>query len=176
MKNNASLVYSVFLVIGDALALSAAFAGAYLIRADLYNLPVAHPIHAVTYMGMFASLLPLWILLFSLLGLYNLNIYERRFSEVGRLLVGSFIGMLFVIFWNYLSINPVLPSKLVPIYGFVLAFLFLVLLRNLIRFIRTKLYSYGVGLNNVLIIGNNSVTKELVHSLHDSRRSGYRVG
>ena len=175
MKNNSSLVYNVFLVIGDALALSAAFAGAYLIRADLYNAPVAYPIHAITYMTMFASLLPLWLILFMMLGLYKLGMYERRFSEAGKLLVGSFIGMLFVIFWNYLSVRPLLPSKLVPIYGFVLAFFFLISIRNMIRYVRTKLFSYGIGLNNVLIIGNNSVTTELVTSLHDSRRSGYNV-
>ncbi len=96
MKSNTSLIYNLFLVAGDFLALVAAFVGAFIIRAQS-TVPVAHPISGHTYVYVFLSVLPFWILIFALLGLYNSNIYERRFSEFGRLLIGSFIGMLFVI-------------------------------------------------------------------------------
>jgi exopolysaccharide biosynthesis polyprenyl glycosylphosphotransferase len=174
MKSNASLIYNVFLVIGDFLALIAAFVGAFIIRSNS-STPVAHPIHGTTYLGIFLTLLPFWILIFALLGLYNANIYERRFSEFGRLLVGSFIGMLFVIFWNFLSVHPIFPAKLVPIYGFVLAFVFLILFRNLARIVRTELFGFSVGLTRVLIVGGTDITDELVRSLADSRHSGYQV-
>jgi exopolysaccharide biosynthesis polyprenyl glycosylphosphotransferase len=174
MKSNASLVYNLFLVAGDFLALVAAFAGAFLIRAASTT-PVAHPISGHTYLVIFLSLLPFWLLLFALLGLYNSNIYERRFSEIGRLFVGSFIGMLFVIFWNFLSVKPIFPAKLVPIYGFILAFIFLVVIRNVARLVRTELFGFNVGLTRVALIGTNGVTRELIASLSDSRHSGYKV-
>src|SRR5690348_5629461 len=123
MKSNASLIYNLFLVVGDFLALVAAFIGAFVIRAAS-STPVAHPISVHTYVYVFLGVLPFWILIFALLGLYNDSIYERRFSELGRLLVGSFIGMLFVVFRNFLSTKPIFPAKLVPIYGFVLAYIF----------------------------------------------------
>lgn len=175
MKNNASSVYNVCLVIGDLLALLGAFVGAFLIRGHLVTAPVAYPIHIHTYITVFLSLLPFWIILFSVLGLYRSSIYERRFSELGRLLLGSFIGMLFVVFWNFLSLHPILPSKSVAIYGAGLSFVMLVILRNFARFIRTELFTYNIGLNHVLIIGNTSISNELVDNLLDSRRSGYRV-
>lgn len=174
MKSNASLVYNMFLVVGDFLALVAAFVGAYLIRAAS-STPVAHPISGTTYLAVFLTLLPFWVLIFALLGLYNSNIYERRFAEAGRLLIGSFIGMLFVIFWDFLSVKPIFPAKLVPIYGFTLSFLFLVLLRNLARLIRTELFGFRKGLTKVLIVGETDMTQELVTSLADSRRTGYQV-
>jgi exopolysaccharide biosynthesis polyprenyl glycosylphosphotransferase len=174
MKSNASLVYNLFLVVGDFLALVAAFIGAYIIRSNSRT-PVAHPIHGTTYLGIFLILLPFWILIFALIGLYNSDIYERRFSEFGRLLVGSFIGMLFVVFLNFLSVNPIFPAKLVPVYGFGLAFLFLVLFRNVARLIRTELFGFSIGLTRVALIGSNDMTKELIESLSDSRHSGYRV-
>jgi exopolysaccharide biosynthesis polyprenyl glycosylphosphotransferase len=174
MKSNASLVYNVFLVLGDFLALVTAFIGAFIIRAHS-RIPVAHPIHSTTYFVIFLSLLPFWLLIFALLGLYNSNIYERRFSEFGRLLVGSFIGMLFVVFWNFVSVNPIFPAKLVPLYGFVFGFIFLVLFRNAIRIIRTELFGFNIGLTNILIVGGTDITDELVDSLDDSRHSGYRV-
>lgn len=175
MKNNASLIYNLFLMVGDFLALVGAFLGAYLIRGRLSNTPVAHPIHLHTYIIIFLSLLPFWILIFGLLGLYKSDIYEKRFSEVGRLLTGSFIGLLFVIFWAFVSVQPIFPAKLVPIYGFGLAFVFLLLFRNIARFIRTQLFSYNLGLTRVIIIGNTDISREIVDSLADSRHSGYNI-
>lgn len=174
MKNNASLVYNFCLVILDFLALIAAFIGAFLLRADS-AVPVANPISGHTYLIVFLSLLPFWIVIFALLGLYNSSIYERRFSEVARLLVGSFTGMLFVIFWNFASVNPIFPAKLVPIYGFVLAFVFLIILRNIARLIRTELFSFDIGLTKVVLVGNTVMTGELIRSLANSKASGYKV-
>ncbi|MGH7241473.1 MAG: sugar transferase [Candidatus Saccharimonadales bacterium] len=174
MKNNASLVYNFCLILGDFLALVAAFVGAFFIRASS-SVPVAHPIGGTTYLYVFLTLLPFWIVLFALLGLYNHAIYERRFVEVGRLLIGSFIGLLFVIFWNFITVNPIFPSKLVPIYGFGLAFVLLVAFRNVARIVRTELFSFNIGLTRIVLVGNTTMTRELVGSLHDSRRSGYKI-
>ena len=174
MKSNASLIYNLWLVVGDFLALVAAFVGGYAIRAHS-SVPVAHPIPAHTYIGVFLGVLPFWIIIFALLGLYNSNIYEKRFSELPRLFFGSFIGLTFVIFWNFVSVTPIFPSKLVPIYGFILAFAFLVIFRNVARFVRGQLFGYNRGLSRVLIVGNTDMSNELVNWLIDSRRSGYKI-
>jgi exopolysaccharide biosynthesis polyprenyl glycosylphosphotransferase len=162
-------------MIGDFLALVAAFVGAYILRVSINHAPIHHQIHAETYLRVFLFVLPFWILIFALLGLYNSNIYEKRFPELGRLALGSFIGMLFVIFWNFVSVEPILPAKAVAFYGLGLGFIFLVLFRNIARAVRTMLFSYHIGITNILIVGNTSISEELVHSLRDSRRSGYRV-
>lgn len=175
MKNNASFVYSFCLVIGDFFALVAAFIGAYLLRVTYGTKAIVQPVPALTYLELFLILLPFWILLFGLLGLYTRNIYEKRFSEMGRLFIGSFVGMLFVIAVDFFSVTPILPAKLIPVYGFLLAFFFLVIFRNLARAIRTLLFSYNIGISNVLIIGDTEMTDELVNSLYNSRASGYRV-
>ncbi|HKR82372.1 MAG TPA: sugar transferase [Candidatus Saccharimonadales bacterium] len=175
MKNNASLTYNACLIVGDFLALVAAFVAAYILRVTISHETIANPVDSHSYLLAFLALLPFWILIFALLGLYNSNIYERRFSEVGRLLIGSFIGMLFIIFWSFLSVKPIFPAKLVPIYGFGLGFVFLVLFRNIARFVRTSLFSYNIGLTKVVLVGNTSMTRELLDSLANSRHSGYKV-
>ena len=175
MKSNASLIYSLFLVVGDFLALVAAFVFAYAIRGTLSTVPVAHPIPATTYLSIFLALLPFWILIFALLGLYNSSIQEKRFNELGRLLIGSFIGLLFVISYGYAANKAIFPARLVPVYGFVLAFLFLVIFRNLARAMRAYLYKYDVGITNVLIVGNTKIASELVSLLSDSKISGFRI-
>lgn len=174
MKSNASLAYNFFLVLGDMLALLASFVAAFVIRADSPT-AVAHPMQAMTYVLIFSSLLPFWILIFALLGLYNATIYERRFAEAGRLFLGSFVGLLFIVFWAYMSLNPIFPAKLVPIYGFLIGFVLLVLIRNIARLVRTSMFHYGIGLTRVVLIGNTPMTLELIDSLSNARKSGYEI-
>lgn len=175
MKSNASLVYSLILVLGDSLALVAAFVVAYLLRGQLSSVPVAHPIAGTTYIGIFSLLLPFWILVFGLMGLYGSDVQEKRFIELGRLLIGSFIGLLFVLSYAYISNRVVFPSKLVPVYGFGLAFIFLAVFRNLARGFRAWLFSYGIGITNLLLVGNTKITVELIESLNNYKVSGYRI-
>ncbi len=162
-------------MVGDALALVAAFVAAYILRTHLSAAPVAHPLHAATYLSIFLLLLPFWITFFALMGLYGTSIQEKRFVELGRLLIGSFIGLLFVTSYAYFSNRIVFPSKLVPIYGFSLAFIFLASFRNFARGTRAWLYSYDVGITNLLLVGNTRITVELIDFLDDYKVSGYRI-
>jgi len=175
MKSNASLAYNISLVMGDFLALVAAFSFGYILRVSISHKEISQSVPADTYLKIFLALLPFWILIFALLGLYNNSIYEKRFKEAGRLLIGSFIGFLFVLSYDYLSVRPIFPAHLVPIYGLILAYIFLLIFRNLARFIRSTLFHYDIGITNVLIVGNTKVAQELVATLADSRVSGYRI-
>lgn len=165
-------------MVGDFLALVAAFAMAWVLRVK-WDVGLSSqqfgPMSGRTYIGVFLLVLPFWILIFGLLGLYNSGIYEKRFKEAGRLFLGSFIGMLFVIFWNFMSDKPIFPARLVPIYGFAFGFIFLVIFRNLARFIRGRLFAYNIGLTRVVLVGNTDMTRELLDWLANSRKSGYKV-
>src|SRR5579871_734380 len=172
MKNNSSLIYGLILVVGDFLALVAAFVVAYVLRSHFSNVPVAHPIAVGEYVSVFLALLPFWILIFALLGLYEGHIQEKRFQEFGRLLIGSFIGLLFVIGYGYITNKTIFPARRVPIYGFALAFVFLAAFRNAARTFRAYLYKYDIGITNILVVGNTRVARELIASLADQRVSG----
>lgn len=175
MKNNASLIYNFFLVIGDSLAIVVAFTVAYILRVSLSHEPISASVHAHTYIAILTSLLPFWILIFALLGLYAARVYEQRFSELGRLLVGSFIGILFVISYSYLANIAIFPARLVTIYGFGLAFFFVLLFRTTIRGLRRELFSYGIGINNVLLVGDTRTTHQLLEALSHTNITGYKV-
>lgn len=175
MKHANSLLYSLLLLVADSLALVAAFVGAYILRVSLSNNPFPYQVSSETYLGLFLTTLPFWLIIFGMLGLYRVSVYERRFAEFGRLLTGSFIGLLFVIFWDYVTVDPIFPAKLVPVYGFLLGFLFLLLIRTVARILRRVLYRYNVGITHVLLVGNTAVANELVQSLKNTNRTGYHV-
>lgn len=162
-------------MVGDFVALIAAFVSGYILRVSIDHRPISQTVHASTYIEIFLLLLPFWILLFAQLGLYTSSIYEKRFTEASRLFIGSFIGLLFVTSFAYFERRPVFPAHLVPVYSFLFAFLFLLIFRNSARAIRARLFAYGIGITNILIVGNTKVARELVESLADYRTSGYRI-
>jgi exopolysaccharide biosynthesis polyprenyl glycosylphosphotransferase len=82
---------------------------------------------------------------------------------------------LFVVGYDFMSNEAIFPAKLVPIYGFVLAFLLLLLFRNLARLLRSLLFRYNIGITHLLIVGDTTITRELVHALQDTRASGYKI-
>lgn len=175
MKNNASLVYNFFLVIGDALAITVAFTVAYILRVSLSHEALSASVSSRDYIVALISLLPFWILIFGLLGLYNSRVYDRRFNELGRLLIGCLVGILFVISYSYIINKVIFPARLVTAYSFVLAFLFVFLFRTIARGIRRELFSYGIGVNNILIIGDTNIAHELINSLANTAKTGYKV-
>lgn len=175
MKNNASLVYNFCLILGDALAITVAFTIAYILRVSLDSQALSASVSSQSYITILVSLLPFWILTFGLLGLYNSRIYDKRFSELGRLLLGVFIGILFVISYSYITNTPIFPARLVTIYSFTLAFLCLFLFRTLARGTRRWLFSYGVGINNILLVGDTKTTQRMIDALGETQITGYRI-
>lgn len=175
MKNNATLLFSVLLVLGDFLALLAAFSVAYILRVKLDPRPLIEQIPALTYLFTFVAVLPFWILVHGFIGLYSHEVYEKRFSELGRLFVGSFLGILVVIGYNFVTNGQLFPARLVPVYGLVLGFGFLFLFRSLARFIRQSLYLYGIGISNVLLIGDTAASEDIASALSNTRKTGQRV-
>lgn len=175
MKNNASIIYNFGLIIGDALAITLAFSIAYILRVTISHVPISAHVQAFHYLLIVISLLPFWILIFGLLGLYNARFYDKRFAELGRLLIGSFIGVLFAISYSYVTNITIFPARLVALYGLILAFVLVLAERTLLRGLRRRLFSYGHGINSVLLVGDNKSTQRLIDALSDTAVTGYRI-
>jgi len=175
MKNNSSLIYNVFLVIGDFLALLIAFVVAYILRVTLDHTPISAHIHAFTYVTILTTLLPFFILVFALFSLYNSRVYDYRFRELGRLAVGCLVGVMGIVTYSYLADVSIFPARLVLLYGFLLAFCFVLLFRTMARGIRRQLFRYGKGVTNVLLVGDTKLTIELTQMLANTAVTGYRV-
>ncbi len=175
MKQNSSIFYSVLLIIGDFLALVVAFVTAYIIRVKHDPRPLLEQIPAETYLYGFITILPLWILVQAFIGLYNRDVYSNRFRELGRLIIGSTLGILVVIGYDFVLDTSIFPARLVAVYGVIFSFCFLVVFRTLARITRNILYSFGIGVNNVLIIGGNEAAKLISEEIANTRKTGYRI-
>lgn len=174
MKSSVSTAYALILIVGDFAAILAAFILAYILRVSLSDEPF-QTVYAGDYIAAFLLLTPLWLILFGFLGLYNRDTFEWRWRELSRLLVGSVIGVMGVISYDFISQGPILPARIIALYGLIIAFIFLILERSILRRVRKLLRRYGWGVINTLLIGDGPTSKELIRALNDPINSGYRV-
>ncbi len=175
MKNNASLVFALFLVLGDFAALLSAFLSAYVLRFKILDPEVIATVPARHYAYAILGTMPLWIVVHSLIGLYSYSVYTKRFAELGRLFIGSLLGILTVIGYDFFTATRLFPGRLVPIYGLLIGFGFLIIFRTFARMLRRNLFRVGFGVSNVLVIGNTTATEGIVDFIRDTKTSGQLV-
>ena len=169
------MIYPLLLVLTDFVALVAAFTLAYILRVQVDSSPLTAQISAFTFIKVFMLLFPFWLMINAFLGLYTKPIYEKRFPELGRLFVGSFIGILVIIGYDFIREETIFPARLVPVYGFILAFFLLALFRNLLWIWKRFMFRYGFGVRGVMVIGGNEATRKLSERLKHTLTSGYKI-
>jgi exopolysaccharide biosynthesis polyprenyl glycosylphosphotransferase len=175
MPSKNTKFYSLILVIADFFVLLLAFTAAYILRVKLDPRPLVNDVGAYDYFLSFLAITPFWILIFASLGLYHANTYNRRLAEWSKIAIGSFIGILLVIGWQYATDSELLPARLVAVYALFSSFLLIVLIREALRATRSILFHLGIGTSRVLVIGDSAATKDIADSLSETHRSGYKI-
>ncbi|HRJ05940.1 MAG TPA: sugar transferase [Candidatus Saccharibacteria bacterium] len=175
MPSRNTKFYSLLLLFADVLVLVLAFAIAYVIRVQNDPRPLLAPVYAQTYFLTFLTIVPFWILTFASLGLYSSLVYNRRLIEWTKIAIGSVIGILLVIGWEYVTGERFFPARLVAAYALIGSFVLLIVERELMRSLRSLLFRFGRGVSRVLVIGNSEATRDIAHELAQTKKSGYKV-
>lgn len=176
MQNNSSFIYRMVLALGDVFGLLLSFTTAYVLRVTFqigFSQSTYHAISAIPYITSVIVLIPFWIILFYMLGLYSRSVYIYRPKEIGRLFVAAALGVVMMIAVSFFTSDPLFPSKLVPVYAFGISFVLLVLIRTIMRAVRLKLLDRGIGAQKLLIVGNNDEVGALIEQVADDPRTGY---
>lgn len=175
MPTKNTKLYSLILILADTVVLLTAFTFAYVLRVQYDQRPLLNDVYAYDFLITTISILPFWILIFATLGLYSASTYSRRLVEWGKIAIGVFIGILFVIGWEYVNNEHLFPARLVAVYALVGSFLLILIERELLRFGRGLLFRFGRGVSRVLVIGNSDATRDIADSLSHTQKSGYRI-
>ncbi len=174
MKKRSELFFSLILVPVDFLMMIIGFVLAYWVRVHLYTIPVATPIGGYHYLKVITIVVPLWIVIFALTGLYNLQSTRTRLQDFGKIVVAVASGTMLLVLIDYFSDKTIFPSKSIAIYGLFFSIILVTFGRLIVRFIQRFLFRYGIGMHNLLLIGDKAQIKELISKL-DLRRIGYRL-
>lgn len=175
MPSKNTKFYSLILILCDIITLLAAFSVAYIVRVQYDPRPLLATVYAHEYFIAFLIITPLWVLIFASLGLYHASTYNRRLVEWSKVAIGSFVGILLVIGWEYVNETTIFPARLVAAYALVASFAFIVFERELLRIARGLLFYFGRGVSRVLVIGNSAATRDIADSLSHTHKSGYKI-
>ena len=175
MRNNGPFIYRLCLAFGDIIALLLSFTAAYILRVSLDPRPLPTAITSIEFISTITALLPLWIILLYILGLYSREVYEYRPKEFGRLIIAAAFGILIMIAVSFFASTQIFPAKLVALYAFVISFILLASIRTIIKHIRLILLDHGRGALKLIIVGNSPATLSLSDYISGNPRSGYVV-
>lgn len=174
MKGRFSVFFTAVLMIGDALAVVGAYSAAFILRVKISDVPIKNAIAADTYLQSLLLLLPFIIIIFSAVGLYRTVQRDSAIAVIGKLLLGAFLAMLFMVFIDYFHPAYIFPAKKVPLYGFGLSIILLAIERGVLYLARYLRHRGNFGLPSVLVIGDNDTARLLVRDI-ERPSSNYRL-
>lgn len=163
-----NLYLAVVSVVVDLSAILFALVVAYQLRAqgeELFFWPFN------TYLLFVSAFLPVWLILLSSQGLYNIRSLPTGWNAFGRIAIGLMSGWGVMLITLYLSRSPaalVFPRSIIA-YGMILTLLFTFFGRFLLSMLRSLLRRRGHGIANTIIVSNRPVDhfiKELSKSVH----------
>ncbi|MBA3679078.1 sugar transferase [Candidatus Saccharibacteria bacterium] len=155
MKKRSELFFRVLLLPIDYFMIAAAFAAAFLVRHE-QSKPLAYLVNGKSFLRIILPVLVLWLVIYAFAGLYKLRATRSRLHETSRVIMASAVGVMLLIIIDFFAVNPIFPSKAIPIYAFVFAVLFVSNARFIIYALQHYLFRYKIGVHNTLILGKGS--------------------
>lgn len=174
MRNNSDLIVKIALLMSDFLVIVASFVAAYVIRVQWDDRALTNEVSSDSFLIILLALVPVWLIIYASLALYKRNIYQSRVEEASRLFFGSAIGVMVIVFVDFLVDEPIYPARLVPVYGFAISYLAVLMSRNVIHYIRSRLYASGIGVKRTLIIASAGAAST-VTSLMSQQPTGHKI-
>lgn len=171
-KQRSSVTFTLLLLVGDIIAILAAYSLAYILRVKISDNPVANFVAAEPYFFSLLSLTPVIILFFVLAGTYRPE--QKAFSQTLRIILGALIAMLSFVTIDYFSLETIFPAKLVPVYGFGISIALLALVRIILHAGRWIQWHQGKNLPSVVIVGGDYAAREIIEDIQ-RRNSGYTL-
>ncbi len=137
-------------------------------RPIYFNLPLGD------YLPTLAVAALLWLFLFAISGLYQINQHIKFSKEIGRVFVACTAGLSLIILLFFFNPN-LFNSRFIVLVGWALSIFFVSLGRVVLRLWRTYLYKHGLASVNIILIGNDNSTDEIEKLFSHNLKLGFRI-
>lgn len=175
MKKKSELFFSVLLIPLDAIMIFAGFIVAYFWRTSWGLVPVKGSIWEFEhYLTFCLYLLPLWIIIFALEGLYSIKKIRQGLAEATSIFMGVSAGVTVVVIWLFFSKTDFF-SRLIVLYIWIVCVVFMILGRLAIRMLKSFLYRFNIGVKRVLMIGWDNQIEHIAGKINANKGLGYKM-
>lgn len=160
----AEQIFTLLLVPVDAIMVFVAFVIAYSARAKAIPLPVVYIWPFEQYIKLALLMLPIWILAFSLAGLYTQK--RRGLNEFGQIIVGTSLGAMALVLWVFFNRSDFF-SRLIVFYIWFLAVISVSIGRTVLYLIKSNLFLFGMRQKRLVFLGNpDRITDHLFNQIN----------
>lgn len=169
---------SIGTAVTDVVLINLALALAYWLRYDLQwfaTVDVAYMVSYRVFIPISIGLTVLLLIIYKLNGVYDQPRGGSLFGEIYRIVAGTAIGIILVVFVIVIFFRPFLYSRLVFFYAGVLIPLLLMVSRLVNRMVRDRLRRKGLGVDRVLVVGGGEVGRAVMRNTVAEERLGYHV-
>lgn len=133
------------------------------------NLPFQRYFEIVLVVALF------WIAIFALVGLYQIKRSNRLIDEFFQIATASSAGLMAIIIYIFIK-REWFDSRFIILVAWFLAIIFVFFGRILIRKLQQYLIiKYGFGVEKIVIIGSDKVTKNLIQEIENLPELGFKI-
>lgn len=115
-----------------------------------------------------------WVIIFALNGLYRLDPNRKFANDITRIFTACAVGFAAITIYVFFTLQKI-DSRFLVLVGGILAVVFVIIERMIVRGIKAIFYHYGFGLRKLVIIGNENIAKIISENLTRKKYLGYKV-
>lgn len=171
------LIFSAILVPIDYLMILAAGLFAYYLRFQSALTDLRQVFYEMSFERYFLILSLtgiVWLAVFAVSGLYNIRGTRKAIDELARIFIACSTAVMLIIIVIFFK-REFFSSRFIILSGWLLSIVFVSLTRILIRALQHSLFRKGIGIHNVLIIGRDKNSEQVVKQIHLKPSLGYNI-
>ncbi len=173
----AELIFNLISIPVDAVSLLIAGIISFYLREYSTHIigPIIYRLYLPDFLLSVYKLIPVLLLIFALLGLYNLRGTRKIGRELGRIIIGISLGLLIVILLFFFN-QTIFPSRFIILATWGLGIILVVLGRLILKQIQIFLFRHNIGLHKLVVInGDPDMTPSIIEKVYKNKSYGYKV-
>jgi len=169
--------FSILFVPLDFILLILAGISAYNLRFSTWSKNIRPVIFNLPFNQFFKSLLVIalvWLIILALSGLYNIRGVLKLSQELRKIFFACSTGLAIVAILIFFQ-RELFDSRFIVLVGSLIAIIYLSVAHVFVRWFQRRLFAYGVGVHNVILVGNSKTTESLIAEFSRNKRLGFEV-
>ncbi len=127
-----------------------------------------------TYWPIVLLVAGVWIIIFAFSGLYHADPNRRLLKDINRIFFACATGFAGITIYVFFTLQK-FDSRFLVLMGWILAVVYVIFARAIIRGLKIFLYSRGFGLRKTVIIGAQNIALRLMENINNQPMLGYKL-
>ena len=116
----------------------------------------------------------IWIVSFSLSGLYAMSSTRRIIDEVSKIILSCSTAVMVLMFVFFFS-RSLFDSRFIILAVWLVSIIYVIIGRGVVRMIQHYLYYFNLGMHRLVVIGKSELAQEVIDSFQKNIKMGYKV-